>query len=417
MVIAFKEELSQKCSNSNKPKWLHFEVSQYSFSHPEENPRADLYNGSQICRWQHVQQMNGMYIVLQISLMNKVVRIQLFQNTDILEDLDVSISGLSIVSAANCIAFKWPILRGTTRFQVVIRDIKAALDIVTRLEEQDIVIKRKSMEDCQTESGHNIMSQETLVESQESNNKLVKNDAELVAEFRRKQLRQVQRYQRSQKIGIGISADSTIGSASVCTLGNTTMGTSSILSYLNGSKTSLVCRKLKARKPFSFSVLVYSYANINRRTRATQREVTWNHVNLVSGIYLTIIPSDHNGNPIILLNQGENTLETFIPCPTMLQVYVEGNVVALKSKLCGGNSDNSMRCVQLNLVEKDMSVFNECMSFYNIFIMNPNDSYGETTKSTSGFGTRYFSDTASMAMSTTSRDTRYWERRRATLGL
>lgn len=172
-----------------------------------------------------------------------------------------------------------------------------------------------------------------------------------------------------------------------------------------------VTRDLKANRTVQFAIDTYSSADVDRRLRATQRQVVWTHLGVQSGLRVSVVPADRSRNPVVQIQSKVRTLEEFVPSPQFLRVQRQGAVVALQYRTYG----DTIRCVQFELDETDAERFCCCLEFFNVHRAGREASAGNdsTREFSSGFGTRYFSDVAS----TMSRGSRFWERRRRILGL
>lgn len=341
----------------------HYDLLQYMFC-TERNESSD--NKFASSHWKYTGNSVGLILEIRFNETNKrVEKLGVYKRDKILEELTTPrrVEGFRVMYSQDWILFSWPIGKTTRKFQIRFNDLEERAEVVEHFRQQCICISE--VEIPLVENSGEFLSQSTLVESQ---------------------------HEKGSSFG----------------------DTSSVMSFNSqqGVISRSVQRRINENKPFSFEVQTYSYCDEDRRLRATQRQTVWIHVGIRSGLCLVVVPKDRNNNPIIHLQSRTKTLESFVPAPSFLKVYMTDTLVLMKYK--SGSSD-LIRCIQVELNAKDVNKLCQCLAAYGVFQASVAvDDEGETTRSCStGFDTRYFSDTAS----TMSRSSRFFERRRKVLGL
>lgn len=171
--------------------------------------------------------------------------------------------------------------------------------------------------------------------------------------------------------------------------------------------------------PLNLKVEKYSFGSIN--PRSIQQKLVWRHLGLVSGLCLSLVPHDHNENPIVLLTRGTELIESFVPHPGYLKATHIDGVLFLERF----NTDHHTTKSFVQLQMKDANVVASCQWLKEWMVKVDGDtSCFPATDTTYDIGVRtdlsskdlsskscLFSDCSTM-----SRETRFWMRRDKKLG-
>lgn len=171
---------------------------------------------------------------------------------------------------------------------------------------------------------------------------------------------------------------------------------------------------VKNKVPLNLNVQKYSFGDINHRSR--EQKLIWRHLGLVSGLCLSLVPSDHNANPIVLLTRGTEQIDAFVPHPGYLRAKCVSGTLHLERF----NTDHhsTKRLVQLQMKDANVIAASQWLREWlvNVEGVMPSFPATDTTcdmsimASLSSRGTPIRGDLLSDD-STLSRETRFWLRR------